>query len=109
MKNKLNKISFLLLTSTLVVFGSILSERTVHAQSFANGADVGFLSQMESQGYVFVNDSGVQEDCLKILQEHGINALRFRVWVNPDNGWCGKKDVTYMAPDKNLIQLVESV
>jgi arabinogalactan endo-1,4-beta-galactosidase len=64
---------------------------------FANGADIGWLSQMESQGYIFLNDSGVQKNCLEILQEQGINALRFRVWVNPANGWCGKKDVAYMA------------
>lgn len=64
---------------------------------FANGADIGWLSQMESQGYKFNNDSGVQENCLAILKEHGMNALRFRVWVNPTGGWCGKKDVATMA------------
>ena len=64
---------------------------------FINGADVGWLSQMEAQGYVFYNDSGIQKNCLEILQEHGINALRFRVWVNPSGGYCNKKDVTYMA------------
>lgn len=64
---------------------------------FANGADIGWLSQMEAQGYVFNNDSGVQENCLVILKEHGINALRFRVWVNPTGKYCGKKDVAYMS------------
>lgn len=70
----------------------------VEAQSqFANGADIGWLSQMEKQGYIFYNDSGVQKNCLEILKEHGINSLRFRVWVNPSGGYCGKKDVVYMA------------
>jgi arabinogalactan endo-1,4-beta-galactosidase len=64
---------------------------------FANGADIGWLSQMESQGYIFINDSGIQKNCLTILQEHGINSLRFRVWVNPAKSWCGKKDVAMMA------------
>jgi len=64
---------------------------------FANGADIGWLSQMDSQGYVFINDSGVQKSCLEILKEHNINALRFRVWVNPQNGWCGKKEVATMS------------
>jgi arabinogalactan endo-1,4-beta-galactosidase len=68
----------------------------VHSQ-FANGADIGWLSQMESAGYVFYNDSGIQKNCLEILKENGINALRFRVWVNPVGGWCGKKDVAMMA------------
>ena len=34
---------------------------------------------------------------MQILKEKGINSLRFRVWVNPTDGWCGKKDVAYMA------------
>ena len=53
---------------------------------------------MESAGYVFYNDSGIQKNCMEILKEKGINALRFRVWVNPaGGGWCGKKDVATMA------------
>ena len=34
---------------------------------------------------------------MEILKGLGINALRFRVWVNPSGGYCGKKDVAYMA------------
>lgn len=34
---------------------------------FANGADIGWVSQMEAAGKVFYNRSGVQEDCLQIL------------------------------------------
>jgi arabinogalactan endo-1,4-beta-galactosidase len=64
---------------------------------FANGADIGWLSQMEHDGYVFKDNSGIQRNCLDILKEKGINALRFRVWVNPAKGYCGKKDVAYMA------------
>jgi arabinogalactan endo-1,4-beta-galactosidase len=68
----------------------------VNAQ-FAKGADIGWLSQMESLGYVFKNDAGQAEDCMQILKDKGVNSLRFRVWVNPDGGWCGKKDVATMA------------
>jgi arabinogalactan endo-1,4-beta-galactosidase len=68
----------------------------INAQ-FAKGADIGWLSEMESAGYTFNNDSGKAEDCMDILKEHGINSLRFRVWVNPTNGWCGKNDVVTMA------------
>ncbi|MHB8132486.1 MAG: glycoside hydrolase family 53 protein, partial [Mobilitalea sp.] len=64
---------------------------------FANGADVGYLSELEARGYVFYDDSGVKKNCLEILKEHGINSLRFRVWVNPSRGYCNKKDVAYMA------------
>ena len=66
--------------------------REANAQ-FANGADVSWLSEMENDGYVFKDNSGVQKNCLEILKEKGINALRFRVWVNPQNGYNGIKDV----------------
>ena len=52
---------------------------------------------MEAQGYVFKDHSGIKKNCLEVLKEEGINALRFRVWVNPSGGYCGKKDVAYMA------------
>jgi len=52
---------------------------------------------MEAQGYVFKDNAGIKENCLEVLKEQGINALRFRVWVNPSGGYCGKKDVAYMA------------
>jgi len=64
---------------------------------FAMGADVGYLSQMEAAGQLFYNKSGVQEDCLQILKEEGINSIRLRAWVNPAGGFCGTRDVVAMA------------
>ena len=64
---------------------------------FANGADISWLSQMENEGYIFKDNTGIQKNCLDILKEKGINTLRFRVWVNPTGGYCNKKDVAYMA------------
>ena len=64
---------------------------------FANGADVSWLSQMEANGYVFRDNSGTKKNCLDIVKEKGISALRFRVWVEPESSYCNKKDVAYMA------------
>jgi arabinogalactan endo-1,4-beta-galactosidase len=94
----MNQSSVLFLTRHVLI--SILfllfQPQEIYSQ-FANGADIGWLSQMEAQGYVFNNGSGVQENCLVVLKEHGINALRFRVWVNPTGKYCNKKDVAYMS------------
>lgn len=79
-----------------IFFLSLFLSQQVKAQ-FANGADIGWLSEMEARGYVFKDNSGIQKNCLEILKEKGINALRFRVWVNPTGKYCGKKDVAYMA------------
>jgi arabinogalactan endo-1,4-beta-galactosidase len=83
---------FVLLFLILFIYKPI----EINAQ-FANGADIGWLSQMEHDGYVFKDNSGIEKNCLNILKEKGINALRFRVWVNSANGYCAKKDVVYMA------------
>ncbi len=72
----------------------------VRAQ-FVRGADIGWLEQMEATGYKFYDTTGVQSGCLQILQDHGINTVRLRVFVNPGsdkiNGHCSKKEVVTMA------------
>lgn len=65
--------------------------------SFARGADIGWLQQMEDSGIKFYNDNGEQQDCLQILKDHGINAIRLRVWVNPKDGYCDKNHTIAMA------------
>lgn len=75
-------------------------DRDAHSE-FAFGADISWLSQLESWGTVFRDDNGVQKDLMVILKEHGINALRFRVWVNPSGGWSGKNDVLNLSKRAN--------
>ena len=41
--------------------------------SFAKGADISWLPQMEATGYKFYNDNGKEEDCFQILKDHEIN------------------------------------
>jgi len=65
--------------------------------NFAKGADVSWLTQMEASGYKFYNSAGVQQDCLQILKDKGINSIRLRVWVNPTDGWNNKADVLAKA------------
>lgn len=72
-------------------------DRKAHEQDFAFGADVSFVSQMESWGTRWLDKTGRQRDILQILKDQGINHVRLRVWVNPGGGWCGKADVVKMA------------
>lgn len=71
------------------------------AQKFSKGADISWLPQMEATGYKFYNDKGVEQDCFKILKDHGINSIRLRTWVNPNNnkasGHCSKDETVAMA------------
>src|ERR1035437_2137366 len=68
-----------------------------HAASFANGADIGWLSEMEASGEKFYDSTGTQKDLLDILSSTGINSIRLRVWVNPPGRYCNKSDVVKMA------------
>jgi arabinogalactan endo-1,4-beta-galactosidase len=57
---------------------------TSGARSFTKGADVSTLLQIEDRGGKFY-DHGVQKDCLQILEDHGFNAIRIKVWNDPGN------------------------
>lgn len=63
----------------------------------AKGADVSWVTQMESQGIKFYNKSGTQEDLFQILKDEGMNSIRLRVWVNPSDGWCNTSDLVAKA------------
>lgn len=64
---------------------------------FAKGADVSWLTQMESNGIKFYNSSGTETECMQLLKNIGMNSIRLRVWVNPANGWCNTADVVTKA------------
>lgn len=65
--------------------------------SYARGADVSWLTEMEASGKKFYNNAGVAQDLLKILGDKGVNAVRLRVWVNPTGDWSGMADVLAKA------------
>jgi arabinogalactan endo-1,4-beta-galactosidase len=50
---------------------------------FIKGADVSMLAQLEASGAKFYDESGKQEDALKILKDHGFDWVRLRLWNNP--------------------------
>lgn len=64
---------------------------------FAKGADISWLTQMESQGINFYDSAGTNQDCMVILKNIGMNAIRLRAWVNPSNGWSNTQDVIAKA------------
>ncbi len=65
---------------------------------FARGADVSWLTQIEEDGFTFYNKSGETADVLNILRyECGVNAVRLRVWVDPENKWNDVEDIVVKA------------
>jgi len=93
----------ILILSVLLTTGisSKASSQNIPVNSFAKGADISWLPQMEATGYKFYNDKGIEEDCFKILKDHGINSIRLRTFVNPSDdkasGHCSKAETVEMA------------
>lgn len=57
---------------------------------FAKGADVSWITEMEQNGKKFYNTNGKATECMALLRDLGMNSIRLRVWVNPEDGWNGK-------------------
>ena len=69
----------------------------VPTPAFAKGADISWVSEMESTGKKFKKRDGTQADIFDVLKEVGVNSIRLRVWVDPAGGWSGKADVVKLA------------
>ena len=65
--------------------------------SFAEGADISWVTEMERDGIRFCNATGAETECTDLMKEIGFDAIRLRVWVDPEEGWCGKEDVLVKA------------
>lgn len=78
-----------------------MEEDTVVTENrdFAKGADVSWATQMESQGHVFRNLAGEERECMALMKEYGLNAIRLRVWVDPGEhgNWCNIEDLVVKA------------
>lgn len=72
-------------------------EPEVQETVFAEGADISWVTQMESDGQKFYNADGKETECTALMKEIGFDAIRLRVWADPEDGWCGKDDVLVKA------------
>lgn len=79
--------------------------------TFARGADVSWLTELEAAGYTFADAAGNERELMSLLRDDcGINAIRLRVWVNPENdpevkGWCDIDDMVLKARRANALGL----
>ena len=94
---------FIILTYITLFAACTAQKASIQPQneSFAKGADISWLPQMEATGYKFYNKDGKQQDCFQILKDLGINSIRLRTWVNPSNdkasGHCSRDETVAMA------------
>lgn len=62
------------------------------------GADISTLLEAEQHGAKFYNQNGQQQDAIAILKANGVNYVRLRLWVDPQDA-SGK---TYGGGSNNL-------
>ena len=92
-----------LLFSIAIVLASCTSkpQNTPQAE-WARGADLSWLSEMEHDGILFYSADStdrerISQDCITLLSETGMNAVRLRVWVNHSTGWSNLPDMLGLA------------
>lgn len=73
------------------------TEPTYDMTGFAKGADVSWVTEMENSGVKFYDAAGTERECMWLMRSLGMNSIRLRVWVNPEDGWCNKQDVLAKA------------
>ena len=66
---------------------------------FYKGADISWVTELESKGQKFYNANGDERECTALMKEYGMNAIRLRVWVDPKehDNWCNKEDLLVKA------------
>lgn len=65
--------------------------------TFAKGADVSWITEMEASNVKFYNSAGAEMEGMKLMKSLGMNSVRLRVWVNPKDGWCNVDDLLVKA------------
>lgn len=65
--------------------------------AFALGADISWYTRLVKEGEKFYNAAGEERECTALMKEIGMNSIRLRVWVDPEDGWCNKGDVLFKA------------
>lgn len=70
-------------------------------KTFVAGADISWVTEQEADGVKFYNAAGQERDCFALMKEIGMDAVRLRVWVDPQGygygPWSDKADVVKKA------------
>lgn len=77
------------------------SNTVFSTNKIAKGADVSWMTEMESEGFTWKDNAGNTKELLPLLKEYQLDAIRLRVWVDPSisgaNGWCDINDFVKKA------------
>lgn len=71
-------------------------------QEFKKGMDISVLPELEAKGMKIKDFDGNEIDGFDLAKKYGVNAIRLRLWNNPENveeskGYCNLADTIAMA------------
>lgn len=71
-------------------------------QEFQKGMDISFLPELEDKGMKMKDFDGREIGGFELAKKYGVNAIRLRLWNNPENveeskGYCNLADTIAMA------------
>lgn len=90
----------ILLGVLLLAAEAVMQQVVAQSADFARGADVSWCTEMEASGKKFYDAQGRETELMELMKGIGMNAIRLRVWVNPETAygaWSDKADVLQKA------------
>lgn len=94
MRNTIHSMKFAL----AIVFAVLAAMRVTCAPSaFTKGADLSWVTEFESRGFKWCDANGKETECFALMKSLGFNAVRLRVWVEPEGGWNAGDDLAEKA------------
>ncbi len=89
------------ITRTIIIAATLIASIATHTkaqtQPFWYGADISGATELEARGWQLYNAQGEPRECVELMSELGMNAVRLRVWVNPKDSLCSPNDMLKLA------------
>lgn len=64
---------------------------------FIQGMDVSFMDEIEQHGGHYYDEHGRAQDLLAMLKDNHVNAVRLRIWNDPQGGFCNLERTVAVA------------
>lgn len=92
---KRTTIASLFLAAAGLLATSCTATQEVATTEFIKGADIGWVTEMESRGETVMNAAGDTVEMTQLIKDYGCGAIRCRVWIDPSkhDNWCNAEDV----------------
>ncbi|KXX67353.1 glycosyl hydrolase 53 family protein [Flammeovirga sp. SJP92] len=102
-----NSIITLLLLVSIFSCKSSSEEQTPidDKDTFIKGVDISRYPEIKTYNHQFYSQEGAEVDFVQHLKEKGVNTIRLRLWVDPENEHSGLEEVTTFSNELKSVGL----